>query len=39
MKAAFTYWKEDDGRYLGYLNDSPQPLDAEQGDYHGLLHT
>ena len=23
MKAAFTYWKEDDGRYLGYLNDYP----------------
>jgi predicted RNase H-like HicB family nuclease len=23
MKARFTYWKEDDGRYLGYLNDYP----------------
>lgn len=23
MKAAFTYWKESDGRYLGYLNDYP----------------
>jgi predicted RNase H-like HicB family nuclease len=23
MKAAFTYWKETDGRYLGYLNDYP----------------
>ena len=23
MKAAFTYWKELDGRYLGYLNDYP----------------
>ncbi len=23
MKAAFTYWTEKDGRYLGYLNDYP----------------
>ena len=23
MKAYFTYWKESDGRYLGYLNDYP----------------
>jgi len=23
MKAQFTYWKEADGRYLGYLNDYP----------------
>ena len=23
MKAKFTYWKESDGRYLGYLNDCP----------------
>jgi predicted RNase H-like HicB family nuclease len=23
MKATFTYWKESDGRYLGYLNDYP----------------
>ncbi len=23
MKAYFTYWKETDGRYLGYLNDYP----------------
>lgn len=23
MKASFTYWKENDGRYLGYLNDYP----------------
>ncbi len=23
MKADFTYWKESDGRYLGYLNDYP----------------
>jgi predicted RNase H-like HicB family nuclease len=23
MKVEFTYWKEDDGRYLGYLNNYP----------------
>lgn len=23
MRARFTYWKESDGRYLGYLNDYP----------------
>ena len=23
MKVRFTYWKESDGRYLGYLNDYP----------------
>ena len=23
MKAQFTFWKERDGRYLGYLNDYP----------------
>ena len=23
MKAKFTYWKESDGRYLGYLNSHP----------------
>ena len=23
MKAQFTYWKESDGWYLGYLNDYP----------------
>lgn len=23
MKAQFTYWKESDGRYLGFLNDYP----------------
>lgn len=23
MKAQFTYWKETDGRYLGYLNEFP----------------
>jgi predicted RNase H-like HicB family nuclease len=23
MKAKFTYWKESDGKYLGYLNSHP----------------
>jgi len=23
MSTRFTYWKEDDGRYLGYLNEYP----------------
>lgn len=23
MKTRITYWKETDGRYLGYLNDYP----------------
>ncbi len=23
MKAQFTYWKESDGKYLGYLNSHP----------------
>jgi predicted RNase H-like HicB family nuclease len=23
VKTLFTYWKESDGRYLGYLNDYP----------------
>ena len=23
MNTSFTYWKESDGRYLGYLNDYP----------------
>ena len=24
MRTRFTYWKETDGRYLGYLNDYPE---------------
>ncbi|HNP95878.1 MAG TPA: hypothetical protein PKJ63_09615 [Cyclobacteriaceae bacterium] len=24
MKQKFTYWKESDGNYLGYLNDYPE---------------
>jgi predicted RNase H-like HicB family nuclease len=24
MKAQFTYWKESDGKYLGYLNSYPE---------------
>ncbi len=23
MKTRFTYWKEDDGKYLGFLKDYP----------------
>jgi predicted RNase H-like HicB family nuclease len=23
MTTKFTYWKEDDGKYLGYLNEYP----------------
>lgn len=23
MTTKFTYWKEDDGKFLGYLNDYP----------------
>lgn len=23
MKTSFTYWKEPDGKYLGYLNSHP----------------
>jgi predicted RNase H-like HicB family nuclease len=23
MKISFTYWKESDGKYLGYLNEHP----------------
>jgi predicted RNase H-like HicB family nuclease len=23
MKTKFTYWQEDDGKFLGYLNDFP----------------
>ena len=23
MKTSFTYWKEADGKFLGYLNDYP----------------
>ena len=23
MKAKVTYWRESDGKYLGYLNDHP----------------
>ena len=30
MKAQFTYWKESDGHYLGFLNDYPDH--STQGD-------
>ena len=31
MKATFTYWKESDGRYLGYLNDYPDHWTQGEG--------
>ncbi len=31
MKTKFTYWKESDGRYLGYLNSHPDHW--TQGDH------
>ncbi len=30
MKSKFTYWQENDGKYLGYLNDYPDHW--SQGD-------
>ena len=47
MKAQFTYWKEKDGRYLGYLNDFPDhwtqgddlgDLKEHLKDLHKLFH-
>ena len=32
MKAKFTYWQEDDGMFLGYLNDYPDHW--TQGETH-----
>jgi len=46
MKVAFTYWKESDGKYLGYLNshpdhwtqgDSLQDLKEHLSDLHHLI--
>lgn len=43
MKAQITYWKESDGRYLGYLNEYPdhwtqgedlEDLKAQLADLH-----
>lgn len=38
MKATFTYWKESDGKYLGYLNSHPdhwtQGVDLEDLKAH-----
>ena len=45
MKARFTYWKESDGRYLGYLNDYPdhwtqgESLDDLKAHLADLFHT
>jgi predicted RNase H-like HicB family nuclease len=45
MKARFTYWKESDGRYLGYLNDYPdhwtqgENLDDLKEHLKDLFHT
>ena len=45
MKPRFTYWKEKDGRYLGYLNDYPdhwtqgENLDDLKEHLKDLFHT
>lgn len=48
MKAKFTYWKESDGTYLGYLNSHPDhwtqgddldDLKAQLRDLHDLFAT
>ena len=31
MTATFTYWKESDGRYLGYLNSYPDHWTQGEG--------
>ena len=42
MKAKFTYWRESDGWYLGYLNDFPdhwtqgETLDDLKNHLHDL---
>ena len=35
MKSKFTYWREKDGRYLGYLNDYPDHW-TQGEDLHDL---
>ncbi|MDI1250007.1 MAG: type II toxin-antitoxin system HicB family antitoxin [Lacunisphaera sp.] len=46
MKATFTYWKEQDGKYLGYLNSHPdhwtqgedfEDLKAQLRDLHEMF--
>lgn len=46
MKATFTYWKESDGKYLGYLNSNPdhwtqgddfEDLKAHPRDLHEIF--
>jgi predicted RNase H-like HicB family nuclease len=45
MKAQFTYWKEADGKYLGYLNSYPdhwtqgEDLDDLKEHLRDLLET
>lgn len=45
MKAQFTYWKESDGRFLGYLNDYPdhwtqgESLEDLKEQLKDLFHT
>lgn len=46
MKTPFTYWKETDGKYLGYLNSHPEhwtqgldleDLKAQLRDLHAMF--
>lgn len=48
MKTAFTYWKEADGKFLGYLNSHPdhwtqgetlEDLKEHLRDLYQLFHT
>ncbi len=45
MRARITYWKESDGRYLGFLNDYPdhwtqgESLDDLREHLRDLFHT
>ncbi len=40
MKITYTYWKEADGMFLGYLNEFPdQALPTVWGKKYNRLHT
>jgi predicted RNase H-like HicB family nuclease len=48
MKASFTFWKEADGKYLGFLNTHPDhwtqgesldDLKEHLKDLHALFHS